>query len=478
MSNNFRMAAGDWLALRRLFRSSFRPGLPPEVGALGVFGSVTTMTGTDFLLARLFMPEEGDIAHASNGSLVFSSSYVRRAHLYMREKGLRGIASFHTHPLSTTHVSFSWYDDEQDPELAENLAEIAPKTSLLSVVVGRESQSGRFWSAPRDPLQLDELILVGDHLDYLPLTGQPAPAPPPPAALFDRGLSLTGSGALARLSSSQIAVVGSSGTGSLMAELLIRAGCKNLLLIDDDFVQDVNLNRILYATIDDAVQGTPKVEVLKRGLDSLGFEANIQIICGSVLEDENLLALRGAAIVIGCVDRAYPRRLLSQLSFQYLLPYIDVGTEIGGDDAGIVSLDSRLNLVAPHRPCLLCTGLVTPRALNLESMSYEEQQRNIAQGYSEDLLIKQPAVMDLNMRASSAGMLILRHMLQPFLNEPLPITLSENMVTFRMIASSTARAVNPYCRICQKREFMGFGDQGPRIGLDGASAGRFRASRS
>jgi hypothetical protein len=73
-------------------------------------------------------------------------------------------------------------------------------------------------------------------------------------------------------------------------------------------------------------------------------------------------------------------------------------------------------------------GVVTPRQLNFESLSAEERERVRAQGYSDDLVIEQPAVMDLNMRAASNGMMILRHLLQPFLLAPLPVMILENVV--------------------------------------------------
>jgi hypothetical protein len=78
-----------------------------------------------------------------------------------------------------------------------------------------------------------------------------------------------------------------------------------------------------------------------------------------------------------------------------------------------------------------------------------ERSRKIALGYSDDLLLKQTAVMDLNMRAASAGMMILRHLLQPFLLEPLPVTLSEKLVTYNMKSLETARSKDENCDICR-----------------------------
>src|SRR4030095_11834032 len=61
-----------------------------------------------------------------------------------------------------------------------------------------------------------------------------------------------GNGALARLSRMRVAVVGASGTGSLMMELLLRAGAGEILVFEFDVIKGLNLNRILHARRRDA----------------------------------------------------------------------------------------------------------------------------------------------------------------------------------------------------------------------------------
>jgi hypothetical protein len=103
--------------------------------------------------------------------------------------------------------------------------------------------------------------------------------------------------------------------------------------------------------------------------------------------------------------------------------------------------------------------------LAFESLTGPERIRRIGLGYSDDLMLKQPAVMDLNMRAASMGMMLLRHLLQPFLLDPLPTTLAENLVTYNMKPVATARAKNEACDICRCNPAVGFGDCGESIGL-------------
>jgi hypothetical protein len=260
-------------------------------------------------------------------------------------------------------------------------------------------------------------------------------------------------------------VIGASGTGSLVSELLARGGAKRIITIDHDVVKDTNLNRILYATKEDARLRRPKVEVVKRGIENLGLGCEVVAVVGSVLDSLVMKRLNEADFIFGCVDRDFPRMLLCQYAYQYRVPYIDVGAEIGGDSEGIVSTDARANYIAPGRWCLRCTGLVNARRLAFESLTGPERRRRIAQGYSDDLLLKQPAVMDLNMRAASMCMMLLRHLLQPFLLTPLPVTLSENLVTYNMKPVAAVRAKNDECDICRSNPFAGFGDCGESVGL-------------
>lgn len=465
---DLRMTETDWIALRKHLAGSFRSPKSAEAGAIGVVGECRADDRHEFTVARMLWPGPDDLKVAENRALVFDARYIRRAHLLMRSEGLAGLVMSHSHPMSDTRVGFSLYDDHQEPQLFANLREMAPDTQLVSVVAGKRTQCGRVWTGRESPQALGRLITVGETLGVHTLSGGPELPPPPPAAIFDRALALTGAGALARLSEMTIAVVGGSGTGSLVCELLARAGCKSLMVIDHDVTGDVNLNRILYSTQRDADARTPKVEVLRRGIEGLDLGCRVDAINGNILNRHLLARLRDADVTFGCVDKAYPRLLLSQFAYQYLRPYIDVGAEIGANANGIVALNARTNYVGPGRSCLMCTGLVKPRQLHFESLSSAERERVARQGYSDDLILDQPAVMDLNMHAAACGVILLRHLLQPFLLTPLPATISENLATFTTLAVKDRRAPKGDCRICQENPKAGFADCGPTLGMGDA----------
>jgi len=146
--------------------------------------------------------------------------------------------------------------------------------------------------------------------------------------------------------------------------------------------------------------------------------------------------------------------LISHINTRY--PYIDLGTEIGATDEEIQSLDSRVSYVAPGRPCLICSGVVSLERVRLEGLEDKEYKRVIAMGYSQDIFLAAPSVMDLNMRAASYSVLVLRHLLQSFLDSPLPTHIKETLTNFSMRGIRSNG--NADCAICGVNSRVGRGD--------------------
>ena len=156
MNADLRIAERDWMKLRKHSALSFRSSGAPETGALAILGECRTGAKRDFIVAEVLLPEPRDLKYAATGALVFDASFMRRAHLAMRKRGLVGIATFHTHPGASASVGFSLYDDRQDPLLVENLLELEPRTQLVSVVVGKNSQCARIFANCRSFFVLAE----------------------------------------------------------------------------------------------------------------------------------------------------------------------------------------------------------------------------------------------------------------------------------------------------------------------------------
>ena len=420
-----------WDQVRHLTALSFIRGVesPPETGCIILLAENDHPANPSLLASDVLAPGNGDLLQQGQRSVTLSSQYLRRALLVVRERGLKGFLTVHTHPISEEAVGFSVYDDYNDPELMANLYDLQPMGLFGSMVLGRHSACARLW-VDGEPRYLKDLVIAGEHLCFLDLSGAVS-TPPQASALFDRGMAMTGRGALYQLSQLRVAVVGASGTGSLIIELLVRAGAGEIVVFECDLADEPNMNRVLHLRTEDAKARINKGVRVAQALTETGLPTKVTVVKRGDIRDPAVADdLRGCDLLVGCVDRDWPRLILSEVAYQYLLPYVDLGTEIGASDDAIQSIDARVSYVAPGRPCLMCSGLINEERIRLEGLQKGERKRVHAMGYSEDLDLKAPAVMDVNMRAAAAAMLIIRHLFQPFLDTPLPHTLRESVTNF------------------------------------------------
>jgi len=97
---------------------------------------------SSLLVREVLAPHEGDLKEQEHGAITFSSRYLGRALLRVRELGLAGFITVHTHPGCDTRVGFSPYDDSSDPELMANLYDLQPTGVFGSVVLGDRAAQG------------------------------------------------------------------------------------------------------------------------------------------------------------------------------------------------------------------------------------------------------------------------------------------------------------------------------------------------
>lgn len=120
-------------------------------------------------------------------------------------------------------------------------------------------------------------------------------------------LPAVGKDGQAKLLKAKVTIVGCGALGTHAAELLLRAGVRHLVLIDDDKVDLSNLQRqSLYIEAD---IGKIKVEALRTHLISIDSKADITIHDARLSED-NLVLLSG--IVLDCTDNIESRYLIDE----------------------------------------------------------------------------------------------------------------------------------------------------------------------
>jgi molybdopterin/thiamine biosynthesis adenylyltransferase len=236
----------------------------------------------------------------------------------------------------------------------------------------------------------------------------------------------------------------------------MRAGVGELVLFEFDSADTTNLGRVLHLRTKDAAVSVNKAARVSEVVNDSGLITKVTVIPGGDIRDPDVAAeLRGCDLLVGCVDRDWPRLILCEVAYQYLIPLVDLGTEIGASPTEVQSLDARVSFIAPGRPCLLCSRVITQERIRLESYPTEERDRVLAMGYSKDIRLNAPAVMDLNMRAASLAGLLIRHLHQPFLETPLPHTIRETVTNF---SSKPQRfRCSEGCVVCNSADRVGSG---------------------
>lgn len=203
----------------------------------------------------------------------------------------------------------------------------------------------------------------------------------------------------------KIGVVGCSGTGSPLIELLLRYHVGELVLIDFDKIDLGNLNRLFASRLIDAENGTLKVERLSEWIKETGLPTKVTIIKNKVPSEETTKALSGCDIVFGCVDNIVTRHAINKIACAYLIPYFDLGVTIKGNSkkpGELRQVIARCHYVQPDKSSLLDRGAITAERLAEENYLRDEPefyQKLKELGYTNEPDDIQ-AVMVLTMKAA------------------------------------------------------------------------------
>ncbi len=311
----------------------------------------------------------------------------------------QSVITVHSHPDGGKE--FSEIDDDNDRELFASVnawfdddringaAIMLPDGSIVARAVGRSGQFRGFRS----------VNVVGDSIWIWNKTLQKH------ATAYERKLSQTfGAGTLDRLRAMKAGVVGCSGTGSIVIELLSRNCVGQLVIVDNDVLEEKNLNRVVNVSMKDARDRRSKVEALSGAVERIGLGTQLDAYDALTDSPEVVSALIDCDVIFGCVDSAFGRYHLDCLASAYLIPYFDVGVHIDADGTGkIGAADAVSHYIHPDGRDLWSRGAyrmdqVTAEHWQRTDPDYYARQR--VAGYLAAVGEEQPAVMSVNMQAA------------------------------------------------------------------------------
>lgn len=261
--------------------------------------------------------------------------------------------------------------------------------------------------------------------------------------LFERNVRAFGPDMQVALRELHVAIVGCGGTGSSVAEQLVRLGVRHFTLIDNDTVSESNVTRLYGSTLSDI--GRPKVEVVAQHIMRIATDAHCHMVQGTISLQPVALALTAADLIFGCTDDNAGRLVLSRLSTYLLTPVIDVGVLLSSKEDGTLSdINGRVTVLSPGSACLVCRDRIDLQRAAAELMNPNERRRLQDEGYAPALAGVEPAVIAFTTAVASAAV---AEMLERFVGygpEPRP---SEILLRFH------EREISTNSRSCRERHY-------------------------
>lgn len=343
--------------------------------------------GTTMLARRLQRaPEDAYVERQRDGLSLRSSGWVPAVRRAAMEDEMAIFV--HTHPGGI--AEFSDRDDRVDDDLWPGFMQLTGAALYGAFLVAGQREAPQLAGRLRRPDGSTQLLtkvrVVGDGLaiHHLGKTG-------PVGAIHDRQLRALGNDGQHVLSGLHAGLVGVGGTGSPLAEQLIRLGVGSIVVIDDDEVTPSTVSRGYGSAAEDA--GRSKVDVIADHAQRIGLGTAVEPVCGNLRHRAVAERLRHCDVVFSCVDGHAARLVLNRWAYWHLAPVIDVAVLITSVGGNIGSIDGRITWLAPGASCLLCRGRVDPTLAYAEQLDPDERRRLAEQGYAPELEEPQPSVI-------------------------------------------------------------------------------------
>ena len=310
------------------------------------------------------------------------------------------ILKIHSHPTGYAH--FSEFDDHADRDLFKGIAGWLntdyPGISAIMLPDGKII--ARLVKADGSFSDVSSVIVAGPDILYWD-NEQEQEQDQDKSLLYSKRTKQTfGRGTTQKLSHLSIGIVGVSGTGSPLTEMLARLGVGELVLVDGDIVKEVNLGRIYNSSMGDVSLKKKKVHVMGDAIRRNELPVNVVEIPTDLFNPEVIQHLAQCDIIFGCMDSYDGRNALNKLSVYYSIPYFDLGVFLDADGKGSVDqVCGTVHYIQSDGSSLFSRKVYTAEQLRVADMyrnnpdQYRDQVRSkYIQGINEE----RPAVISVN----------------------------------------------------------------------------------
>ena len=334
----------------------YRHEIPQEDLCFALWHPSTGKQRRSALIDEILLPENHE--RLLHGNASFQPDYLARAIKTARQEKA-GLAFMHSHPSS------GWQGMSSEDVKAERdiLAYPAGATGLplVGLTIGADGYwSARFWEREDGQMRhhwCEKTSVVGPDSYKVCFNDHIAPAPLR-RDILRRTFDTWGKDSQSTISRLRVGIVGLGSVGCIVAEAIARIGVSHITLIDPDNVEEHNLDRLLYGTVQDI--GKLKVHLAAQAMQRHSTAEKIQITT-LPLSIHNSTAYEAALdcdILFSCVDRPIARDVLNYIAQAHLIPVIDGGIAVETDREKdrLFSAHWRAHIVTPYHQCLRCRG--------------------------------------------------------------------------------------------------------------------------
>lgn len=154
------------------------------------------------------------------------------------------------------------------------------------------------------------------------------------------------------LLASRVTLCGCGALGTVLANILVRAGVGRLRLIDRDFIETSNLQRQVLFDEQDIADNLPKAEAAARKLRTINSSVTVEPVVADI-DRTNILALtEDADLILDGTDNFEIRYLINDVAVKLGKPWV-YGGSIGSHGQVMVILPG-------ETPCLRCVFEAAP----------------------------------------------------------------------------------------------------------------------
>jgi molybdopterin/thiamine biosynthesis adenylyltransferase len=312
--------------------------------------SLNRLAGSDRLLARRFIPiPESALARGEDGSVLSWSAEFNSQVLQAALDDDSTLVLTHSHGSKSPR--FSPDDRRKELPLFGALSRLLAPLPTGTLLLGQEDAAGSFWLNGNQNLVFDRIVVVGETIRMWPSAALPRDPRPSRRRLDRQSVAIPRSDAA--LGEAKVAIIGVSGGGSHVLQQRAHQGVGTLIPVDDEFVDETNLGRLVGATEAD-IDVTAKTALAKRVAEGIDSSIRVIEVRHRFPSAEAIAALKEADIIVACLDSFRARADINKFARRYMIPLIDVGMVIRTRDERLVLASGQVISSLPHSACMRC----------------------------------------------------------------------------------------------------------------------------